>query len=507
MKTPKSLSICAVLSGLMMCAAFTFNNLWWLCFFALIPLLTAMFTHNQRPCGQKKAIFLYIFSYYLPMMLWLYSLYPLTQYGIKEVPSAILLTLAVFAIAAIEGIVFIIAFLPYNRLRKTKIPLPVTFTALYIFGEFLQGVLGEFSFPWGRTGTIVCEFTPFAQSADLLGTLFVSMLIVFINALLAQAIVFLLAKGRYRKPVCYMLCAILLFAANLSYGFFKKTPQTQTCNVAVIQGNLGSMSKWDTTLTQTIHTYLTLTERALENFDADIILWPETAIPVYTTDTAFMRVTEFARQKQCTIVTGAFTRADNQMQEYNSLVACYPDGTISAPYHKQKLVPMGEYIPFYDILQKFIPATEPYLIPGTSEQPIPAAGRQAGGIICYESIYPQVARKEALAGATFYLMSSNDSWFGFTPALRQHLAHARMRCIENGRWMARAGNTGISAILDAQGRIVCEIQAGTADILCAQIAVNSDKTLYTTVGDILALPCFAVWAAGFFLWFYRGKTS
>ena len=189
-KTPKSVFLCAAISGILMCLSFTFDWLWPLCFFALVPMLTALFYQNDRKFGIQKSIFLYIFCYYVPMMLWLYSLYPLTRYGIGNVLSAVLLTLGILAIAAIEGLIFVIAFLPYQALRRSAIPLPITFALLYVFAEFLQAVAGEFSFPWGRLGTLVCSFTPFIQSASLFGTLFLSLLIVLINGLLAYAIVF-----------------------------------------------------------------------------------------------------------------------------------------------------------------------------------------------------------------------------------------------------------------------------------------------------------------------------
>lgn len=494
MTTPKKLYLCAILSGLLMYTAFTFASMWWICFFALIPMLTAIFFYNDRHFGQIKFVFVYITAYHLPAMLFLYNMFPLTRYGIGKIPSAVLLTLAIIAIAVIEGAVFVLAFLPYNRLRRTKIPIPIIFAALYITAEFLQGILGEMSFPWCRLGTILCDFTPFIRSAGLFGTMFLSLLIVLINALLAYAIVLFMQRGKYIRPITAIVCAGILFSANLIYGLLTPQPAYEkTVRVAVIQGNISSITDWNTSISRTLDIYLDLSETV----DADIILWPEAAIPVYDTDVAMSRVQALATQKNCTVITGIYTRADTEYHDYNSLVAYYPDGTLSEPYSKQKLVPIGEYIPFFELFEPFLQPTV-HLIAGASSQPIPVAGSLAGGIICYESIYPEIARRTAQSGAEFYVMSSNDSWFSNTPAQRQHLAHARMRCIENGRWMARAGNTGISAIINPKGQVVNIIPADTQGVLCCEISTTSQKTLYTQIGDIIVLPCIAIWIIGLF---------
>lgn len=504
-KTPKSVFLCAAISGILMCLSFTFDWLWPLCFFALVPMLTALFYQNDRKFGIQKSIFLYIFCYYVPMMLWLHSLYPLTRYGIGNVLSAVLLTLGILAIAAIEGLIFVIAFLPYQALRRSAIPLPITFALLYVFAEFLQAVAGEFSFPWGRLGTLVCSFTPFIQSASLFGTLFLSLLIVLINGLLAYAIVFLIRKTRYIKPIGCLLAAVLIFSANIGYGYYRihtATQPQQTIRVAIVQGNLGSIKKWDATLSETLSTYNTLTRQALENFDADLVLWPETAVPIYSDNPAVALVKETAQQTQTIIATGIFTRdTDNPDVEYNSLVAFYPDGRQSEPYSKQKLVPMGEYIPFSDWIDA-LRLKEPYLQPGSATT-LSLDQWQAGGLICYESIYPQVARQAVLDGAEFFLMPSNDSWFGSTPALRQHLAHAQLRCVENGRYMARAGNTGISATITPLGTIQKTIDADTAATLTDTIGVCQELTLYTQIGDVIVLPCAALFAAGWIMLLIR----
>ena len=140
----------SALSGLLMCASFTFEALDLLAFVALVPMITAMSFYRDRGFGMTKCAFVYAAAYYLPNMLWLYRMCPMTNYGIGPVPSVLILTAAVLAISAAEGFVFAVAFLPFNRLRKTRLPMFLIFPALYVFAEFLQAHAWEFSFPWGR---------------------------------------------------------------------------------------------------------------------------------------------------------------------------------------------------------------------------------------------------------------------------------------------------------------------------------------------------------------------
>ena len=120
-------------------------------------------------------------------------------------------------------------------------------------------------------------------------------------------------------------------------------------------------------------------------------------------------------------------------------------------------------------------------------------------MICYESIYPYVARESVGAGAEYFLMVSNDSWFDGSAALRQHLCHAVMRCVENGRDMARAGNTGISAVISSSGTVEARSEADSEEVIVSDLVASDSRTVYSYIGDIVAVPCAAVFAAGIFL--------
>ena len=205
---------------------------------------------------------------------------------------------------------------------------------------------------------------------------------------------------------------------------------------------------------------------------------------------------KFAKERNATLVTGIF---NGEHGEYNALTAILADDQVPQPYYKRELVPMGEYIPLSDVLSVFVPANFGNLVAGTEPTTLDTSFGTAGGLICYESIYPYVAREDVEAGAEYFLMVSNDSWFDGSAALRQHLCHAVMRCVENGRDMARAGNTGISAVISAAGTIEKKSNADAEEVLVSDIVPTTERTLYSYIGDLIALPLAGLYAFGIFL--------
>lgn len=501
-RTPVGAIALSALSGLLMCAAFSFRNAGLLAFVALVPMITAMRVYKNGNFGCTKCFFVYAAAYYLPNMLWLYKMCPLTNYGVPALPSYLIMTASILIIAAAEGIVFAVAFLPFDRLKKTKLPMFVIIPVLYVFAEFLQAHAWELSFPWGRLGAVVAEHTALIQTASLFGSLGVSLIVVFFNALVAEAAFAMIRMKERRRAALFFLSAVLLFSLNAAYGAVrqvrveKSREEADKVRVAVIQANLGSMTKWDTSLAESIEKYVELSDSAAEA-EPNIYLWPETAVTTNMSNKSVMEfLKSFAKKRNATLVTGIF---NGEHGEYNALTAIRADGVIPQPYYKRELVPMGEYIPLSDALSVFVPKNFGNLTAGTEPTTLDTSFGKAGGIICYESIYPYIARENVEAGAEYFLMVSNDSWFEGSAALRQHLNHAIMRCVESGRDMARAGNTGISAIITASGKTVRESKADTEEVLVADLAKSSSRTLYSYIGDAAAYPLAALYAFGIFL--------
>lgn len=503
--TKNSVIFAAAVSGLICSICLSVPEISFLIFFALIPFLFFLFRFIHHKLKIKTSIFIFSMCYHTPTLLWLYTLCPIPDTDLSYFSSWLIMSAAIIAASSVESLVMVFAFIPYNKLVKKNLPAPIVFSLLYILGEFLQEMIGDLAFPWTRLGATISEFAPFIQSASLFGTLFISLLILLINSFLALAFVRITKKKKIGKTVILLIAAAGIFISNTLYGIIriqiKKPTITAETSVAVVQGNFGSVTKWDTPMSIVLQKHFELSEAAIEKSNPQIIVWSETAIASFIDSSFSEKVRQFAQQHNVTVITGIFDEDDNY--EYNAMTAFLPDGTISDPYYKQKLVPMGEYVPFYKIIEKIFPSDVKFLAPGHGTDILETDTGNIGCIICYESVFPYIVRNTVNAGAQILAMASNDSWFGNTPALDQHLAHARMRAVENGRYLLRAGNTGISAIISPFGETEQKLEVNTSEYITANVSLIKDKTLYTLTGDIIILPCAALFLYGIWLCIYK----
>jgi len=173
---------------------------------------------------------------------------------------------------------------------------------------------------------------------------------------------------------------------------------------------------------------------------------------------------------------------------FNSAVLISPQGAVAARYDKVHLVPFGEYVPFKQVLSfaKSLTAEVGNFTSGNDRVPLNLGNHKVGVFICYESVFPGEVREFPLHGAEVLVNISNDGWFGDTGAPWQHLNMARMRAIENNRWLLRSTNTGVTAVVDPFGRVVAQAPRNERTVLDAGYGRNSGTTFYTRpTGEIL----------------------
>ncbi len=371
--------------------------------------------------------------------------------------------------------------------------------------------MGDLAFPWARLCNITVPFLPFVQSSALFGGTFVSFLIMAVNCLFARAAAELM-RLEWKKSLWLAAAAVMIFTLNSAGGAIRmgitdnKMAALAKTETLVVQGDFPSNEKWMATSSDMLSVYLSLSQKNIKE-STRLVIWPESAI---TTDlTAYPSYTEklraFTKENGVCLITGALKYTSDG--QYNVAYMISPDGSISAPYAKQLLVPMGEYIPFRNILCK---------IPGLSELMADTPGTELlhgretvifdtpwGGInsiICYESIQPALQRNACMSGSALTVMITNDSWFGTSAALRQHLSHARLRAAESGKYLVRAGNSGITAFISPCGRIEAELDTYCRGTLEGSVAFLDGKTVYSAIGDIpmwlLLIPCIALFVRG-----------
>ena len=267
--------------------------------------------------------------------------------------------------------------------------------------------------------------------------------------------------------------------------------------VGLIQGNVQQGQKWDPNLASTIFTdYLARSRQAIRE-GAEFVLWPESAAPfLFNEDTASAdRVRALAREARVPILVGSdevewrpTDRGRVPDKFFNSAFLVRADGSTAGVYRKMHLVPFGEYVPLQKLLFFAAPLTEQVgtFAPGLDPALLPVNGHPISVAICYEVVYPDLVRRFVAGGSEMLTTITNDAWFGPTSAPYQHFEQASMRAIENGRYMVRAANTGISGIVDPYGRVLERSDIFQATVLVGEARFLRTSTFYARHGDILA---------------------
>lgn len=485
------------------------QQVWFLCFLTLIPFIYIMLCVKHSARRHFFCSLGFFAAYYTPVLLWLYTLTRVLSDDVSPIIAFLIMTLALILILLVLCTLSSLCLLPLKWLARPSFSGLFIFASLFILGEIIPEYMGELSFPWIRLGNAAAACTPFIQSASLFGSLFISLIILSASGFITLALYNLPRKKR--GAAIYALAALTIISANLLYGALAHIPQTSSkTEVLLVQGNYSDSKKWREDLNSTYERYKTLTLNGL-NAQTRIVVWPETAITTILDEQPWLKdsLKDLATQNNITIITGAFDSQlspDGQKEIYNALYVITPDGNISEPYYKQALVPVGEFIPFEKAVALILPwlselrALEGTYFPasfGSENMLFDTPDGKISGIICYESIIPHIAREQSAMGSELLVMITNDSWFGTSAALTQHLAHAQMRAVENGKYLLRAGNTGITAIISPSGEIISRLQTDTAGSLNGTVSMISERTLYSRIGDLILLPglLFTLYAA------------
>ena len=473
----------------------------------LVPLFLGAFIYcadsQKGPLRTYFAGFLTVFVYYFIIYHWFLSLYPLDFAGLDNASSVVVVAAGWIGLSVFQavpgGLIFLIFKLLERRGIFERVPIlrPIAFSALWIVFEW-SSTLGWTGVPWGRLCIGQSEYLPVLQSASLLGPYFVSFLILIVNGLLAYAI--LNYRTKRNAIICTSLAVIILLSnVLLGVGLMnKKDHDRTTVKVAAIQGNV-DMDAQGTALKELMRVYGEMTREAAEA-GAKIVVWPESIFPYRMNRYAVLKdfVCEVAVDCKVTLIVGALYDGGDG-KSYNTLYMVTPDGQISANlYHKRHLVPFGEYVPMRKLIMTLIPplaelsALNDDLTPGTETALFETKWGKLGGLICFDSIYEELTRASARDGANLMLLPSNDSWwFSTSVETYQNETQAMLRAIESGRYLVRAGNTGISSIITEHGEHLAWLAPETKGIAIADVEMCTQTTLYTRIGNLFVYLCMA----------------
>ncbi|MDT8440413.1 MAG: apolipoprotein N-acyltransferase [Desulfuromonadales bacterium] len=493
----------AVAAGLLVACAFPDPDLPLLAWFGLAPLLVVM---PRRPFMSG---FVAGFAFFAVVLYWLNIV--MTTYGRLPLTVSVLLYLLLVAYLALF---WGTATWAACRLRQVcNYPFALTLPVFWVALELLRALLLT-GFPWATLGYSQQAWLPVIQSADLFGVYGISYLLLLSNAVLAELYLGGRRQAGQRLPVPALLCLLVLLGANLGYGFWRLAAPVEeaqaTARVGLVQGNIPQDLKWNPDFQQqTLQTYRRLSLQAAAAGATDLLVWPEAATPFYYQEggAAAAAVDAVASRTGGRLLFGspAYRQSDGRLRYLNSAFLIDAERRQLGRSDKIHLVPFGEYVPLAWLLpfvNKLVVGIGDFS-PG-EVNPLPLNGAQLGVLICYEVIFPELARDYVRQGSGLLVNLTNDAWFGRSSAPEQHLAMARFRAIENRVWLARAANTGISALIAPSGAIVQRSPLFVETFLVGQVGLVAAPGLYARTGD--AFPLLFVLVGIVWLWQTRATS-
>ena len=375
---------------------------------------------------------------------------------------------------------------------------------VWVATEFLRGYLFT-GFPWVALGYSQGTVLPIAQLASVGGVALLSLLLAGVSTALAVA-----ATHSDRASGVRALAAVALVAAGVAaWGQWRilrgdLTREGATLRVGIVQGNIPQEQKWEPSYSGTIlHRYLDLS-RTLATGGARLIVWPESSTPFMFEEepTGRAAILDMARETKTWVLLGS-----DQLERgrppvfYNVAFLVSPEGRQVAVYRKRHLVPFGEYVPLRRFLFFAAPLVESVgdFGVGAEATVLPVDGHALTSVICYESVFPYLAREAVQRGSQLLTTVTNDAWYGWSSAPFQHYEQGRLRAIEFGRYFVRAANTGISAIVDPYGRVVTSSRLFETTTLDGDVRLLDGLTLYARIGDSAAWACVVLTLAAWWL--------
>ena len=498
-KLDRRKAIFALVSGLLVTASFPNIGLSWLAWIGLVPLLIALRNLSIRDSMRLGLIAGLV--HFLGLVYWV--AYTMKTYGHLPLYISLLILGLMAAYLALYWALFTIAL---AWLRPKPPLLPVITPLVWVACEYLRSHLFT-GFPWGLLGHSQYKALHLIQICDLTGVYGLSFVIVLCNTALYMGLLHLVHKPWYGKPVARWVMPVVLSAVLVvltvvwTYGAWRiknidqQAVQAPRAPVAVVQGNIDQSIKWDPAYQiATTNTYRALSLSARDAKPA-LIVWPETATPFYYL--ANTRLTKVVRQSivdtgtYFLIGSPSYRRINGQAAHYNSAYLIEPDGTVSGRYDKVHLVPYGEYVPlqrWFPFLGKMVAQVGNFHA-GSKGNTLKWNQRRLGVLICYEVIFPGLARALVRNQADLLVNITNDAWFGRTGAAQQHFCMAVFRAVENRLALVRAANTGISGYIDPAGRILKTSALFERRVMIHSVPLMALKTVYGRVGDLFALVC------------------
>ena len=359
-------------------------------------------------------------------------------------------------------------------------------------------VLG--GFPWALLGASQATVLPVVQLASITGVYGLSFLLVLVATAVAMLALSRRSVDRIGVGVVAGLLIVVAAAGSVRAARSELTRSGAVLRVGLVQGNIAQEQKWDPAYRdQILGQYLGLSRQVIDA-GAELVIWPEAATPFFfDIDAALaepIRRLAVSSRTSFLIGTDEFVRGQNGAanQYYNSAVLVREDGRSSRSYRKMQLVPFGEYVPLKQLLFFVGPLVEAVSDFSAGAEPVvfDAGGHRLSTAICYEVVFPWIARAFVLNGSQLLTTITNDAWFGRSSAPYQHFEQAAIRAVEQGRYLVRAANTGITGAVDPYGRTLAATSLFETTALTVDVRLHDARTVYSYTGDLIVWVSLAV---------------
>ncbi len=490
-----------------------------LLFFAFVPYFFVI-TKRKTLAGVNSASYLTFFIISLITVYWVGS------WQSKADPFLMISgVVLVFFLPCVMLINSTLYFLSKNVFEKDL--------SLYLFpffwvtGEYLLS-LTDLKFPWLTIGHGLAKFTSFIQIADIVGAFGLSFIVLWINILIFSA----LRSFNDKNKIAWnsISSAVAIFILMVLYGFIRinSTDITEkTIKVGIVQPNIDPWNKWELGgLQQILDNYLNLSQKCVDD-SAKLILWPETALPVYLFSGAYQdevdKIYSFINENKVSLLTGMpdfqiyqdnppkaakYNSAENYYYAtYNSILLLQPDKYEIQRYGKIHLVPLGEHTPFVhqvpflgELLKWGVGITGWNVGQDTTVFKVIENSDtiKIGGLVCYESVFPTFPNYFVERGAQFLTVVTNDSWYGKLSGPYQHKEFANLRAVENRRAVVRCANGGVSCLINKFGVTEVETEMFVRTHLVVDVPLINEETFYTKHPLIIPIisSVISIWVVG-----------
>lgn len=516
----------AVFTGILLVSAYPVMPFYMMAFVALVPLLL-VFESDKMPKRKYLTVYISFFIYHAGTNWWISS---------WQQDTDPFLFASGFAVMIVHPFLFLIPFGIWFHLRKKlgrKLALYL-FPVFWVTFEWLHSI-GDLAYPWQTLGYTQIYNTAFVQIADLFGVWGVSFLIVLINVFIVDMILTINSMksskwfniGKVRSIIASIM---VLLAVSYIYGTIRLNEfnhdkliiENDTVSVGIIQPSINPWSKWNTGVLGMIELHMAIQDSLVSRYGhIDLCLWSETAIPYlnygFNFDHDFGFLQKWVNDNGSALLTGfadhymykpgeetsatskPYPGSKEMYDSFNAAMMLNVSRTDSIPaqiYHKMKLTPMGESIPFVEVFTFAKDWLEWGVgISGWKKGEVQhnlrlrndGINTEFGSIICIESIFPGFCKGFTEQGAGFLVVITNDAWYDYTPGPEQHYLIAAMRAIENRRYIPRCANTGVSGIITATGSSLMRLPEYKGIGAAGTIPVLKSKSLYVQIGDVLPI--------------------